>query len=75
MVYLFIYFCILGSYPFPVELMTEHPPNELPSSQAKKIYFFAHVPFALSAAFSWLDLFHNIYMAFKGYAAKVKIYF
>ncbi|RIA88784.1 hypothetical protein C1645_773972, partial [Glomus cerebriforme] len=29
----------------------------------KKIYFFAHVPFALYAAFSWLDLFHNIYMA------------
>ena len=44
-------------------LTVEHPPNELPSSQAKKIYFFAHVPFALSAAFSWLDLFHNIYMA------------
>jgi hypothetical protein len=44
-------------------LTVDYPPNELPSSQAKKIYFFAHVPFALQAAFSWLHLFHNIYMA------------
>jgi len=44
-------------------LTVDHPPNELPRSQAKKIYIFAHVPFALYAAFSWLDLFHNIYMA------------
>ncbi|EXX71418.1 hypothetical protein RirG_078630 [Rhizophagus irregularis DAOM 197198w] len=44
-------------------LTVDYPPNDLPSLQAKKIYFFAHVPFALYAAFSWLDLFHNIYMA------------
>ncbi|CAI2181171.1 8435_t:CDS:2 [Funneliformis geosporum] len=44
-------------------LTVYYPPNELPSSQAKKIYIFAHVPFAIYAAFSWLDLFHNIYMA------------
>ncbi|CAG8492318.1 8854_t:CDS:2 [Funneliformis mosseae] len=44
-------------------LTVDYPPNELPYSQAKKIYIFAHVPFAIYAAFSWLDLFHNIYMA------------
>jgi len=44
-------------------LTVDYPPNELPSLQAKKIYFFAHASFALYTAFSWLDLFNNIYMA------------
>src|SRR6266542_3240134 len=45
-------------------LMTKYTPNHLPSSVANKIVTFTHIPFAMFSAFTWLDLFHNGFVAF-----------
>ncbi|RIA84874.1 hypothetical protein C1645_879686 [Glomus cerebriforme] len=45
-------------------LITKYTPNHIPASVAYKIVTFTHIPFAMFVAFTWLDLFHNGFIAF-----------
>ncbi|CAG8495908.1 2451_t:CDS:2 [Gigaspora margarita] len=45
-------------------LVVQFPPFSFPSSQVSKVAYFVHTPFSMYLGVTWLDVFHNGFMAF-----------
>ncbi|CAG8806477.1 24155_t:CDS:2, partial [Dentiscutata erythropus] len=44
-------------------LVVQFPPFSFPSSQVSKVAYFVHTPFSMYLGITWLDVFHNGFMA------------
>jgi hypothetical protein len=61
---LFVLLFLISTSAAHNRLIVNYTPNHIPNSVEPKIVTFIHIPFAMLSAFSWLDLFHNGFIAF-----------